>query len=359
MTDSFYNNVTNTNLKTSTEDLYKSITNIFTEKNKRKGAFLIFNNSLNFIKIIMVITFICLAVYNTIKYEDIGIISSKPLLFFAESLLFGLTIFIPLLISWTIRKTYLPFTTILKDASILGVVFVILNYIIELSGVWDYMYSAHSKETFESENDQCSDINNTTTTSTTSPSITTPNTSSPSTTTPISDQCKPEYKNVIYEIIDKLKKGNHTLKTTIIIIGLLVGLSILLMTLSTLYISDFSPEYIFDGVPPLLIFILEMLLYGIISAAPIYLIEYNRNNFTTKTTQDFIIQSLKLSCLFIVFQISGLWGSMFKDTFGLELEENQNICSKLDISDRINMNKSDVIYSCSIADSIRKINPKA
>lgn len=322
MTDTFLNNITDTNLKATTEGLYKSITNIFRENNKKKAAFLIFNNSLNFIKIIMVITFICLAVYNTIKYDDVGIISSKPLLFFTESVLFGLTIFIPLLISWYLRKTYMSFTTILSNASILGIVFIVLNYIIELSGLWDYMYDKESNE--QPINDK--------------------------------DQCKPKYKNVIYEIIDKFKEGNTKIKTILIIIAVLAGISILLMGISTLYISDFTPEYNFDKINPLFMFIFEMLLYGIISAAPIFLVEYNRNNLSSHTKYDFVIQILKMSALFIFFQISGLWGSIFKDTFGLEFEQNQDMCSKLDIHDRINMSKDDIMYYCNIANSINMIN---
>jgi len=317
MTDTFLNNITDTNLKESTKKLYSSVVNIFTKKNKKKAAFLIFNNSLNFIKIIMVITFICLAVYNSIKYNDVGIISSKPLLFFTESIFFGLTIFIPLLISWYLRKTYMSFTTILSNASILGIVFIVLNYIIELSGLWDYMYA----EKFE-------------------PDIKSP----------------PIYKNAIHEIIDKFKDGNSKVRTLVIIIGILAVLSILLMSISGLYIFDVSPEYNFDKINPLFMFILEMLLYGIISAGPIFLVEYNRNNLSSHTKYDFFTQILKMCALFIFFQISGLWGSMFKDIFGLEFEQSQEICSKLDIHDKINMSKDDIMYSCNIANSINMIN---
>ena len=322
MTDTFLNNITDTNLKATTEDLYKSITDIFTKKNKKKAAFLIFNNTLNFIKIIMVITFICLAVYNTIKYDNVGIISSKPLLFFTESVLFGLTIFIPLLVFWYLRKTYIPFTTILSKASILGIVFIVLNYIIELSGLWDYMYGKKSKE--QPINDK--------------------------------DQCKPKYKNVIYEIIDKFKEGNIKVKTFVIIVTALVGIPLLLMGISSLYISDLTPEYNFDKIPTSFMFILEMLLYGIISASPIFLVEYNRNNLSSHTQYDFGMQILKMCGLFIFFQISGLWGSMFKDTFGLEFEQHQDMCSKLDIHNRINISKDDIMYSCNIANTINMIN---
>jgi hypothetical protein len=60
--------------------------------------------------------------------------------------------------------------------------------------------------------------------------------------------------------------------------------------------------------------------------------------------------------LFIFFQISGLWGSIFKDMFGFEFQQQQDMCSKLDISDRINMSKDDIMYSCNIANSINMIN---
>ena len=170
------------------------------------------------------------------------------------------------------------------------------------------------------------------------------------------NNCKPPYNNAVYEIEEKFKAGHKGIKTLVIVVGSLVGIALLFMVVSSGFIHDLSPEYTIDYIPKFIIFIIEMLLYGVISAAPIFLAQYNRNEFSSKTTKDFLMQTLKCSAFFIFLQVSGLWGSMFKDQYGLELDENIKLCEKWDIADRIGLNKENIMNACNQANIIMDLN---
>ena len=411
----FKDNISRLNFSEAASNLYNSIKNIINGDFTEKGAFMIFDNSLIFIKIIIIVTIVCLAIYNPIKYEDVGIISSKPGMFFLESFLFGLSFFLPILISWAIRKSYLSFTQILADASVLGIAFIILNYILELSGLWTWMYTTpkDKKEDFQAvvntsafDNLYSKVLNIIKPVSTLSGSTLSGSTLSGSTlsgstlsgstpqdfiklgaglSSPTSlgstslgstslgstslgstpqntskmepgNNCKPPYNNAVYEIEEKFKAGHKGIKTLVIVVGSLVGIALLFMVVSSGFIHDLSPEYTIDYIPKFIIFIIEMLLYGVISAAPIFLAQYNRNEFSSKTTKDFLMQTLKCSAFFIFLQVSGLWGSMFKDQYGLELDENIKLCEKWDIADRIGLNKENIMNACNQANIIMDLN---
>ena len=375
----FKDNISNLNFNDAASNLYNSIKNIINGDFTEKGAFMIFDNSLIFIKIIIIVTIVCLAIYNPIKYEDVGIIANKPGMFFLESFLFGLSFFLPILISWAIRKSYLSFTQILADASVLGIAFIILNYILELSGLWTWMYTTpkDKKEDFQAVvntsafDNLYSKVLNIIKPVSTSPentpqdfiklgaglsSLTSQGSTSQGSTSQNTNNCKPPYNNAVYEIEEKFKAGHKGIKTLVIVVGSLVGIALLFMVVSSGFIHDLSPEYTIDYIPKFIIFIIEMLLYGVISAAPIFLAQYNRNEFSSKTTKDFLMQTLKCSAFFIFLQVSGLWGSMFKDQYGLELDENIKLCEKWDIADRVGLNKENIMKACNQANIIMDLN---
>ena len=227
-------------------------------------SYKVFWNSLKFIKILGIVFFIFLAVINIFKNNNYGLIRNKPLQFLLESVIFGASIIIPMIFLLVLRKGQLKENPRKYIALffMLFIVFIGINYILEASGLWAWMFDY--KET----------------------------------------------NNNIF--IDVITGANKPLA--------LVGLGILIIIIYALIIIitaanfiNISIKDVYDyNINSYILFTFELLLFGMMSAAPVFYIANNRNDLTKNTTIEFILASLKFSIIFYIFQYSGLWEVIFE-----------------------------------------------
>lgn len=239
-------------------------------------SFEVFWNSLKFIKILGIVFFIFIACVNIFKNYNYGLIT-KPLPFFYESLLFGASVIVPMIFSLIIRKGELkenPKKYIALFIMLFGL-FVGLNYILEASGFWAWIFDYNTNK-----------------------------------------------ENIFIDIITISNKPLA-----------LVGLVVLVIILYALVIIITSANFINIGIKdvydydfnPYIIFMFELLLFGMMSAAPIFYMANNRKHLNKNTTVEFILASLKFSVIFYVFQYAGLWEVIFEGQQINHLVKNRQI----------------------------------
>lgn len=89
---------------------------------------------------------------------------------------------------------------------------------------------------------------------------------------------------------------------------------VLVMLMSTVMVHDTNPGYTkFSMLPSSLIFFVEMLLFGAISAVPIYLMAWDRDRLSAHTSLEFLIVTGKFALLHIVLQLSGFYTHLFSN----------------------------------------------
>jgi riboflavin transporter FmnP len=132
------------------------------------------------------------------------------------------------------------------------------------------------------------------------------------------------YAATFYESDEKVKKDpeedisysaklNKSVSTSsnIIIIGMVVG-SLIALLFAASFVKDFSPEYVrLKSVPTPIMFGIEMILFGVISAVPIYFMAFNRDALSAHTTKEFLMITVKFAVLHCVLQASGFYRYMF------------------------------------------------
>ena len=108
------------------------------------------------------------------------------------------------------------------------------------------------------------------------------------------------------------KMGKSLGRTTeILMIALVVG-SFFALIFSTFFVMNTTPTYTrTGGMPTLAVFLLEMILFGVISAVPIFLMAKNRDDLSVKTIAEFGVIFLKFICLHCLLQISGFYHHAF------------------------------------------------
>lgn len=228
-------------------------------------SYIVFWNSLTFIKVLGLVFFIFLAIINIYKNGDFGLISNNKLSFFYESLLFGVSILIPLILSLYLRKGELKKNPnkFMSLFLVLFIVFFVLNYILEASGFWGWAFNY-----------------------------------------------KIEQPNIFIELMS----GKNTLLTSITGIFVIIILYTVIIIISAANFINKSSTNVYEHViiNPMITFVIESLVFGAASAAPVFYMANNRGDLSKNTTIEFVLATLKFSVLFYVFQYSGLWEVMFQ-----------------------------------------------
>jgi uncharacterized membrane protein YidH (DUF202 family) len=102
------------------------------------SAHALFEKNLIFLKSFGVFVFIVIAIYRVYNYKEFDLIFQKS--FFLESVLYGFFIALPFYILMKIRQTTISNTKIMCYAVVVGVFFVILNYLFEASGFMSFSF---------------------------------------------------------------------------------------------------------------------------------------------------------------------------------------------------------------------------
>jgi hypothetical protein len=252
------------------------------------AAYEVVHKNFLFLKVFGFGILILLAIFNASKYKDVGLISKKPGLFAAESAVFGLSGALPFLMLCYFRnKAIAP-----HDIAIYGTafffIFFAVNYILELSGI----YSATFYEEKEGTNAEI-----------------------------LAAEKKVEEDEKELSYAAKFVKSFNRSSDTIILT--IFGVSLLLIVIGTCFVRDTSNPYVrftdfikkttygsysLGGIG---IFLLEALLFGVMSAVPVYFIASNRGGINHETSVEFGLIILKFSIVHAVLQFSGLYSTMF------------------------------------------------
>lgn len=246
-------------------------------------AFDVFEKNLLFLKAFGLIIIIIMASVSYYNYKDVGLIKKQPYVFICESVIFALAGVAPFLMLCYLRNQHYTYSQIAMMSIVIFMVMFILNYLLEISGFYAWSF----------------------------------------------DTIDPDDKNKRFNddpsSSEKLKK---TVSSTsdIIVIGMIVG-SFIALIFSSIFVMNTSPDYVhLTSLPTGLLFFLEMFVFGIISAVPIFVVSYNRkkyeNNkqnqkkidppvFTKTTIIEFFVIVAKFALLHCLLQISGLYSKIF------------------------------------------------
>jgi len=240
-----------------------------------KEAFEIFEKNLVFLKSFGVAVLIILAIVNYLSYKNVGLISEKPGLFAAESAVFGLSGVVPFLMLCFLRNGGRFDSKQVATFSVaLFVVFFILNYILEMGGLYAATFYEQSKEQEEAEAKAASAME----------------------------------ANMSYS--DKFKASLS--KTSNVVMLLVFGSALICMIVAAFFVQDLKPAYVrLPGVNPYIVFVVEMILFGVISAVPIYFMASNRKALSAHTTVEFFMITLKFCAMHCVLQASGFYTYLF------------------------------------------------
>lgn len=246
-------------------------------QNTMKGdgyAYNVFEKNLFFLKALGLIFIIILAIVNYSLYKDTGLIKKEPFTFFKESLVFAIGGLLPFLLVCYLRNNVYSLQEIVKMSIVVFIVFFALNYLLEISGIYSWTFKKSDEKTEEEK------------------------------------KCE----NVIEgELSYSDKMGKSVSRTTeFMMIGLVVG-SFFALLFSTLFVMNTTPMYVrCTSISPIYVFIMEMILFGIVSAIPVFLVASNRDDFSpVKTTTEFGVIFLKFIVLHCLLQISGFYHHAF------------------------------------------------
>jgi len=240
-----------------------------------KEAFEVFEKNLVFLKSFGVAVLIILAIVNYLSYKNVGLISEKPGLFAAESAVFGISGVVPFLMLCFLRNGGRFDSKQVATFSVaLFVVFFILNYILEMGGLYAATFYHQSKEQEEAEAKAVSAME----------------------------------ANMSY--MDKLKASLS--KTSNVVMLLVFGSALICMLVAAFFVQDLKPSYVrLPGMNPYVVFAVEMLLFGVMSAVPIYFMAANRNALSAHTTKEFFMITLKFCAMHCILQASGFYTYLF------------------------------------------------
>lgn len=252
-------------IKAVLEDLKDSMSN-------KHYAFEVFEKNFLFLKSFGLAFLIILAIVNYVYYKNTGMISKKPLIFFAESCVFGFSGVLPFLLLCFLRNNnYFNKNQILNASIALFLVFFGLNYLLEMSGIYPVLFKKEENNTNNNNN---------------------------------KDDKDDEYN------FGDLKKSLGTTSEVILLIIFIV--SIFSLFFATAFVRDTSTNYNrFENTSSLLVFGVEMILFGVISAVPIFFMASNRGVLSSDTTKEFLLIVVKFSLLHVMLQLSGFYTYLF------------------------------------------------
>ena len=224
----------------------------------------VFEKNIIFLKGFVGIFFIILALVNYFTFRDIGMASKRGWMFFFESVLFGMSGVLPFLLLCGLRTNFFSNSKLISYSIALFLVFFSLNYVLEVGGF--YAFTFYSEE----------------------PAL-----------SPVHDSEK-SYTDKFYESLGR---------SSIIMVAItIIGCLLMLLACSVLA-RNTDPQYKewTSALPSAAVFVIEMFLFGAISAAPIYFMAYNRKELSKKTTKEFFIITAKFAILHCLFQLSGFY----------------------------------------------------
>ena len=233
----------------------------FTTTMKQQGyAYNVFEKNLFFLKAFGLIAILMLAIVNYSMTKNTGMISTQPLVFFKESLLFALGGLLPFLIVCYLRNNVYSNKEIVMMSIVIFVVFFILNYLLELSGFYSWTFNQKEVKAIEPESD--------------------------------------EFPKVVARSCEYM------------LVGIIVG-AFIAMLFSSLFVMNTSPLYVHGNISAIIVFLMEMILFGVISAVPVYLMASNRNDLSSQTSIEFVVIFFKFAFLHCLLQISGFYKHAF------------------------------------------------
>lgn len=262
-------NVTNASI---TDKMKASLEKVGQALSSREVAFDLFNSNLLFLKGFGFLFLIFMAIVNyEIHGKKTGPISRTPYKFFLESCVFAICGVIPFLLLVYLRNGVINTQEVIKWSLMLFVAFFVLNYLLELCGLYAILFDYNENET---------------------PAPTGADDSEP-------------------YVADFKQSFSYT--ATFFMITLFVY-CLLVMLMSVFMVHDTSPGYKkFTTLPSFLVFFVEMILFGAISAVPIYLMAWDRDRLSTHTSFEFLIVTAKFALLHIILQLSGFYTYLFSN----------------------------------------------
>lgn len=251
--------------------LMSILTDLKDAMSNKHYAFEVFEKNFLFLKSFGLAFLVILAVVNYVYYKNTGLISKNPMLFFAESCVFGLSGVIPFLLLCFLRNNNHFSKNQIFNASIaLFLVFFGLNYLLEMSGIYPVIFKKEDDNNNKDKNDDT---------------------------------------NEDYTFKD-LKTSLGT--TSEVILLTIFVVSVFSLFFATAFVRDTSPNYSrFQDTSSLLVFVVEMLLFGVISAVPIFFMASNRGVLSSDTTKEFLLIVVKFSLLHVLLQLSGFYTYIF------------------------------------------------
>lgn len=261
------------------EGVFSKIKQIFNDlinaMNNKEYAFDVFEKNLLFLKSFGFALLIILAIVNYVSYKDVGLISQKPGLFAAESAVFGLAGAVPFAILCYLRnKDYFNNKQVAVYSVAIFILFFIVNYILELDGLYAATFY---EQTAEQEK--------------------------------AAEAAEVEEEHTL-SYTSKLAKSLG--KTSGIVVLIIFAVSMLCLIFAAVFVKDFSPSYIrFTGINQSIVFFIEMLIFGVISAVPIFFMASNRKALSSSTWKEFGLITVKFAALHCLLQASGFYTYIF------------------------------------------------
>lgn len=263
-----------------------------THMSTKEYSYQFFENNLVMIKVALLLGLILLMIVNLSTGPGYsGIMAKKSGLFVAETVVFGLSAVVPLVFMYFVRaKEGWDLGTLGLYSFLAFAVFAVMNVFIELTGMWTYMFK-------KVEPEDAADAK-------------------------VSAEC------AVHADRHRSQFEVALVKSVKVVGMLLVGGLLLALVIAGLRVGDFNPGFFFkDNVTgPLLtfstvgMFLLEMGVFAVSSAAPVYLMASNRDALSAHTHSEFGLVVLKFCILHILLQSSGFYrkgflNSTFKGLF--------------------------------------------
>lgn len=253
--------------------LMSILTDLKDAMSNKHYAFEVFEKNFLFLKSFGLAFLVILAIVNYVYYKNTGLISKNPMLFFSESCVFGLSGVIPFLLLCFLRNNnYFSNTQIFNASIALFLVFFGINYLLEMSGINPVIFK---KEDDNKENKDNKD-----------------------------DKNDEDY--TFKDLKTSLGTTSEVILLTIFVV------SVFSLFFATAFVRDTSTNYSrFQDTSSLLVFGVEMLLFGVISAVPVFFMASNRGVLSSDTTKEFLLIVVKFSLLHVLLQLSGFYTYIF------------------------------------------------
>lgn len=250
-----------------------------------------FERNLMILKSVFFLMIIVMSIYYPLKFKTVGLIKSKPLTMIGESAVFATSTVIPFMMLVLLRNKKFTTQEIIKYIILIFIIFFCLNYLLELSGVYSYTFQQKQTDKLLNADLPTKDTKLTE-------------------THPILLEFNSGCTNPNNSPGDKLLKTIDFSTRTFFLA--FIGIIVVMLIAVTFFIHDTTIDYNIKSINKWIIFFFESLIFGAVSAVPIYLIAKNRNALNPLgTSEDFLIIVAKFFVLNVVLQFSGFYNHLF------------------------------------------------